>query len=291
VAKSKEYKKTLDRLLIIFERLINGEKLEVKKLVKEFETSKRTIQRYLNEYLSDFPIKKEKNKYFLASVFNLSEEELAKFQTIFAISKELGVKFDKLLKDDEMIYTHLLVEKIDNYNNLSTIKKAIENQQFITFNYGNKDYLFKFKPLKIVNFEGYWYLIGFDNERYKTFYLKEIKNVTLLSETFEVDDEFLNKLEYAINIWFEPKKEFIEVTFVADEIASRYIQRIPLNKSQILIRELPDGTCEFSILITRYEEIEKFVKRWIPHIIIVEPKEFHLKIKKDIEEYLKKINF
>jgi predicted DNA-binding transcriptional regulator YafY len=291
VAKSKEYKKTLDRLLIIFERLINGEKLEVKKLVKEFETSKRTIQRYLNEYLSDFPIKKEKNKYFLASVFNLSEEELVKFQTIFAISKELGVKFDKLLKDDEMIYTHLLVEKIDNYNNLSTIKKAIENQQFITFNYGNKDYLFKFKPLKIVNFEGYWYLIGFDNERYKTFYLKEIKNVTLLSETFEVDDEFLNKLEYAINIWFEPKKEFIEVTFVADEIASRYIQRIPLNKSQILIRELPDGTCEFSILITRYEEIEKFVKRWIPHIIIVEPQEFHLKIKKDIEKYLKKINF
>jgi predicted DNA-binding transcriptional regulator YafY len=291
MAKSKEYKKTLDRLLIIFESLINGEKLEVKKLAKEFETSERTIQRYLNEYLSDFPIKKEKNKYFLVSPFNLSEEELAKFQTIFAISKELGVKVDKLLKDDDMIYTHLLVEKIDNYNNLSTIKKAIENQKFITFNYNDRNKLYKFKPLKIVNFEGYWYLIGFDNKKYKTLYLKNIKNVNLLEETFEIDEKFLNKLEYAINIWFEPQREFIEVTFVADEIASRYIQRIPLNKSQRLIRELSDGSSEFSILITRYEEIEKFVKKWIPHIIIVEPKEFHLKIKKDIEEYLKKINF
>jgi predicted DNA-binding transcriptional regulator YafY len=291
MAKSKEYKKTLDRLLIIFESLINGEKLEVKKLAKEFETSERTIQRYLNEYLSDFPIKKEKNKYFLVSPFNLSEEELAKFQTIFAISKELGVKVDKLLKDDDMIYTHLLVEKIDNYNNLSTIKKAIENQKFITFNYNDRNKLYKFKPLKIVNFEGYWYLIGFDNKKYKTLYLKNIKNVNLLEETFEIDEKFLNKLEYAINIWFEPQREFIEVTFVADEIASRYIQRIPLNKSQRLIRELSDGSSEFSILITRYKEIEKFVKKWIPHIIIVEPKEFHLKIKKDIEEYLKKINF
>lgn len=180
----------------------------------------------------------------------------------------------------------MLIERIDNYKDLSKLKKAIENRQVITFQYADNDKLYKFKPLKIVSFEGYWYLIGLENKKYKTFYLKEIKEVSILNETFEIDENFLNKLDYAVNIWFEPENKPIEVIFIADKIASRYIQRIPLNKSQRLIRKLSDGSNEFSVLITRYEEIEKFVKKWIPHIVIAQPREFQERINKDIKKYL-----
>jgi predicted DNA-binding transcriptional regulator YafY len=46
------------RLSLILTKLNNGEKLDVDELVKEFNVTKRTIQRDLNERLSTIPLKK-----------------------------------------------------------------------------------------------------------------------------------------------------------------------------------------------------------------------------------------
>jgi predicted DNA-binding transcriptional regulator YafY len=43
----------------------HGEYVKVDELVKEFNVTKRTIQRDLNERLVDIPLKKEKGFYFL----------------------------------------------------------------------------------------------------------------------------------------------------------------------------------------------------------------------------------
>ncbi|HFU76781.1 MAG TPA: DeoR family transcriptional regulator [Campylobacterales bacterium] len=53
------------RLSMILTKLNNGEKFTVDELVKEFNVTKRTIQRDLNERLVDIPLKKEKGFYFL----------------------------------------------------------------------------------------------------------------------------------------------------------------------------------------------------------------------------------
>jgi predicted DNA-binding transcriptional regulator YafY len=47
------------RLSLILTKLNNGEKLDVDELVKEFNVTKRTIQRDLNERLSTIPLKKD----------------------------------------------------------------------------------------------------------------------------------------------------------------------------------------------------------------------------------------
>jgi len=287
----KDYKTTLDRLLQILNRLYLGEMLSVSELANEFGVSNRTIQRYFNNYLKNFPLQKIGQKWSLNTKIAIDKNTSIAFNTLENIAKKTGIYskihpyIKQLNSSNNTFLTSLKIENIDDiFNEISILNDAIKETKYISFSYKNN--IFNIKPIKITNFEGYWYLVGFD-DNFKSFYIKEIKNLKILDKTFTLDK--IPPLQNAINAWFNPLNE-IEVEFLADEYVSTYLKKIPLNPTQIIINTYPDKTTLFSIKITHFMEIEKFIKSWIPRVIILKPTKLKNKILNDLKIYQDLLN-
>ena len=184
------YDTILTRLTIILSRLNDGEALSVTALAKEFNVSDRTIQRDFNERLISFPVYQDKKKWRMQEGYRLEKSASVEDAVVLDIMQKLiegaGQKFstkaNKLLskiKNDSLnpIYAKLNMEDIgDKLNEVQVLERAIKEQQEITCFYSFADYTkeLHLKPLKIANYEGFWYLVALDgrNDILKKYYLK-----------------------------------------------------------------------------------------------------------------------
>jgi len=298
-----DYDKILTRLTVILSKLNDGETLSVKELAKEFNTSERTIQRDFNERLASFPIYQEKKKWKMQEGFRVEktksiEDEIV-LDIIEKITEGIGGRFSiqahKLLlkiknEDFNPIYTKLNIEDIsDKFQEMQRIETAIKEKRVLECFYANDEqhrvYKTTLQPLKIVNYEGFWYLIALNNEILKKYYLKNISNIKLKDEIFQNDSKLEELLENSISIWFQKDVEPFEVKIYADKIATKYLQRRPL-QSQKIETLSQNGTMEFTVKITHKMEIIPIVKYWIPHLRILEPQEIQDEIENHLREYL-----
>jgi len=297
-----DYDKILTRLTTILSKLNDGEALSVKELAKEFNTSERTIQRDFNERLVSFPIYQENKKWKMQEGYRVEktkslEDEIV-LDIIEKITEGIGGKFsikaNKLLskiknEDFNPIYTKLNIEDIsDKFSDIEILESAIKDKKEIECSYNNERheiYTTTIKPLKIVNFEGFWYLVALRDETLKKYYLKNISNPKICDRRFEVDSELNELLDNAISIWFQKDTKPFEVTLYANKIATKYFKRRPLPTQKITSLN-NDDTMEFTLNITHKMEILPIVKYWIPHIYIIEPQWLKDIVKEDLEEYL-----
>jgi len=82
---------------------------------------------------------------------------------------------------------------------------------------------YKVAPLKIAQFDGFWYLIAY----YKQYYSYRIKNISLLKITKEIYlSEEHNSLDLNkwLNTWHNPKKELTKVKLYLDKVALPFFQ-------------------------------------------------------------------
>lgn len=300
-----DYDKTLTRLITIIARLNNGESLSVKELAEEFNVSSRTIQRDFNERLvSLYPIHKDNKKWKMQDGYRLektnSVEETVILDILEKITDSLGTTFSlkakKLLskiknEDFNPIYAKLDMEDISSkIGDITLIEEAIKEKLEIECTYTFEAYKKKLnlKPLKLANYEGFWYLIALDarNDRLKKYHFKSVNTIQLNAKTFNVSSDIEKLLDNSINIWFNEQKEPFEVILWVDKKATKILKRKPISQSQRIIKEYPDGSCDASVMITDEREITSIVKYWIPHIKVVSPTEIKEKIMKDIKQYL-----
>ena len=180
-----DYDKALTRLRVILQRLNDGEALGVKELADEFGVSTRTIQRDFNEKLvSSYPIYQENKKWKMQDGFKIEKirdiEDKIVLDIIEKITDGIGgnfaIKGKKLLskiKNEEYapIYTKLNIEDVsDMINDINLLETSIKNKNIIECSYvydTNKRYNTTLNPLKIVNYEGFWYLIAINNDEVK----------------------------------------------------------------------------------------------------------------------------
>ena len=146
----------------------------------------------------------------------------------------------------------------------------------------------KVKPLKIVNFEGFWYLIALDvrNDKLKKYHPKSISNIRLLDIIFTINKDLDELLENSINIWFDSNIKPFEVILYLNKYAAKILKRKPISKSQRVISEYKDGSCDISLMITDAREITSIIKYWIPHVKVVSPKAIGKSIMKDIQKFI-----
>ncbi len=297
-----DYDKILTRLTIILSRLNDGEALSVKELAKEFNKSERTIQRDFNERLVSFPIYQEGKKWKMQEGYRLEksrsiEDELV-LDIIEKITEGIGGKFStkahRLLskiknEDFNPIYTKLNIEDIsDRFDDIQLLEQAIKEKRAIKCNYDNEwDPVFTttIKPLKIVNFEGFWYLVALRKDTLKKYYLKNLSNITLTNETFTTDKKIEDLLENSITIWFDEDTEPFEVKLYADDAAAKYFKRRPLPTQKIESLN-NDSTMEFSVSITHEMEILPLVKYWIPHLFVLEPEWLKEMVDEEVKKYM-----
>lgn len=158
------------------------------------------------------------------------------------------------------------------------IEEAIKNKYEITFRY--QDYDFLVKPLKLVFFDGFWYMLCFDSkakDTFKKFHLKSIQNLKLLENSFEVSQDIEEQLRHANSIWFDLKEPFSVRLFIEKEIR-KYFERKPL-PSQMFMGEDKDGSMEILPIINYY----------IPHIKVLEPQWLADIVKEKVTRYLKEL--
>jgi len=302
-----DYDKILTRLTNILKRLNDGEALGIKDLAEEFNVSTRTIQRDFNERLVSFPIIQVNKKWQMEDGFKIEKstdvEDSVVLDIIEKITEGIGGKFaiksNRLLskiknKEYNPIYTKLNIEDIsDKLKEIQLLESAIQEKKIISCNYKlyDKVYGLSLKPLKIANYEGFWYLIALDsrNDELKKYYLKNITNPKLTDYIFITDTKLDTLLEESISVWFQKDVEPFEVKLFANEIATKFFKRRPLSTQSIeSLNE--DGSMEFIVKITHEMEILPIVKYWIPHLQVIEPKWIRDIVKDDLEQYLGELN-
>lgn len=304
---SHDYDKAMTRLVTILQRLYEGEALSVTDLAEEFGTSTRTIQRDFNQKLIQFPIEKDGKKWKMQDGFHVEKLKSVEDQLVLdmleKLSENMGSSFSIKAKrilskiknpDISPIYAKLDIEDIgDKIVDINILEKAISDKSIITCKYhiNKKTYDIGIKPLKIANFEGFWYLIAFDNRNdiLKKYHIKSINNINITDQNFTRSKDLDEALEHAINIWFNIENEPTEVVLHVDGKIAKYFQRKPISKSQIISSMNSDGSIELSIKITHEMEIIPTILHWIPFIKVIEPQELNEKIIESVEDYLEDI--
>lgn len=299
-----EYDKILTRLISILTKLHNGETPTTKELAEEFNVSGRTILRDMDERLTSFPIYKDKNRWKMQDGFKLEkvqsfEDELVlnileKFADDIggAFATKTHVLLDKLKNDDlNPVYTKLNIEDItDRFGDVKLLEQAIQNKNIIECTYDNEinePYDEILKPLKIVNYEGFWYLVGLDEDDYvRKLYLKKILNLKITSEIFQSNAKIDEMLKNSISVWFQSDREVFKVLLHADKAIAKYFKRKPLPTQKILATDT-DGSIEFEISITYKMEIIPIIKYWMPHLRVLEPQWLLDEVHDDVKEFLK----
>jgi len=294
-----DYDKTLFRLYTILSRLNDGEALSVKALAEEFNVSERTIQRDFNERLVPlYPIYQEKRLWRMKKGFKLEKQNTSEDDLVLGILDKLvegmGTTFSSKAKNllskihnaqDNPIYAKSSMEDISTHlEEIESIKSAIEQTNVITCIYTKDRTAPKkriLKPLKIVTYEGFWYLVALnENDEIRKYYLRNITNIKQTEEVFKNNVEINKLLEKSISIWFTDKEPF-QVILKADIEIAKYFKRKPLPTQ--MIEELGDGAIVITLEVTNAMEVIQLIKCRLPHLKVIEP----LWIKDEIEKELK----
>lgn len=312
-AKVPDYR-VMERIEEILGRLRAGEKLSIKALSTEFECDTKTIQRDMSQRIPELlqrmnlgvKIEKSGRLFILTGdTTNLKNfEETLVLDTLEKLSEGIGANFalkaKKLLHSakknaqENYLFTRIDFEDVTNKaDEVLAIEVAIGKRQMITFLYQKEKerYVVNAKPLKLISFDGFWYLLAEDMSQnvIKKYYLKSIFNIQTTKEHFDIPPMLQEKLDNAINIWFDANSETLEVRLYANKTIVKHLLRRPLSKSQRIISTDPDGSVELSIKITDYREIISEVLKWIPNLFVLSPQELKEDIHESIEEYLQEM--
>lgn len=284
-------KNRTQRLTHIITLFSKGLYINTPKISKELGVTQKIIQTdfnnfllpYFNDIHYDYCAKCYKSSKSLLAHTLFSAHELAIICILKAKSRDkysdddyslhvdsLFDKFEGLLSHE--IYSVSSLEKIDNFKNeIVLIKYAIKHQQEIECSYRDKKRILQ--PLKILNFDDFWYLVNFDTE-YKDirkYHLNSIKGIKLIDSHFDVDKTSLEKFDNAINAWFKPEVEPYMVVLFIDKVIAKYFERKPISRTQRILKTYEDGSIEIELFITDDMEIIPTIQRYLPYIKVIEP--------------------
>ncbi len=290
-----KHEKLALRLTDILVQLNSGNRLSAKELAEKYQVSLKTIKRDLKERLIELPWKEEGPEYFaidIKQMHNISVDAIERFCR-FAAVKELFPPIDHAFLD-VLMNNHILVkglkyENIDNHKTAFTkIEQAIAAQQKIRFDYkkinvqGTKQYCIE--PYSLVNKNGIWYLIGLDAGKEKTYSFKQVSNIDVLEDTFEVNKTLQDKLKQSDSLYHG--NQIKQIVLKVNQTVAPYFQRQALFPNQSIIRQLDNGDLLLECNDINEIEVLPIVKYWLPHITIISPSYLDQKIRDLLTEYL-----
>jgi len=306
--KSKNYDKKIFRLVSILNKLNGGGKVRSGELAEEFNVSIRSVQRDLDLLnMTGFPLDTlEKGIYSFMPGFSLrklmlTDEEASLLSLFHEIANSLGKNFSEsfhnlvskvLAKEDPSpFYVKLpgIPANMKNFPFVKELEQAVQGSQKILIKYESAKGLAEHHlcPLKLVNFEGFWYLLAMpDGKRqYRKFRSEKIKELKVLDETFDPPRNVKAALDRSVNIWFSEQpgeKILLEI----DKDAAHYFKKKIYFPEQRIVKEKKDGSL---ILQTQanFNEVLRTVIQWIPDIRVIKPKELDVRIRALLNTYLK----
>ncbi|HIP26542.1 MAG TPA: WYL domain-containing protein [Flavobacteriaceae bacterium] len=282
------------RLSLILIKLNNAERFTVDELAKEFNVTKRTIQRDLNERFTDIPLKKEDGVYFLEAQYlgKITFDDINNLATLSGLDK-MFPSFSKefvqhlLVKNVSKAYlikTHNFEDIGHKLDDFKAIERAILNLKVITLHYRNQER--RVHPYKFANVKGIWYLVALQDEVIKTFTFSKIRELHITDSNFTIDSTILKCIEDEETIWFSNSKT--EVILKIDSSIAQFFKRRKVLVSQKIVEEYEDGSLLISTQMTFEDEVLQLVRSMIPYIWIVSPSTLQDKLENSLEVYLSK---
>ena len=287
----------------ILERLKNGETLSITQLAREWGIITKTVQRDFAKLMEgNYGVSRASDGKRFTIIKNAPTSKSADtaIKMLDSLSSQIGGEFYTKSQTalhklqgyiDSPFYTRIDVESISSKLDLvEDLEYAIAKQKMITFKYKKwydpdniKTYQ-DVQPYKIVIFDGFWYLLLKYKDYYLKLYLKEIRELQILDKTFDKEDKVCERMEKAVNIYFEVDAEPFDVVLLLDSDAIVYFERKPI-KGQYL-KKNSDGTAELTISVTHNEEVFSILKKWLPQIKVIAPPELQTKFNEQLSSYL-----
>ena len=302
MAYKQDYDKALFRLTQIISRLYQGAQLSNKTLAEDFGVSTKTIQRDFSKLVVLFPISQDKKLWKLDKSYRFEEDLSLKdeitLKLLLQTSKSFDLDFQKrasqlLGRINEQIkspiYTKIYLEEIGSkLTEINIIEEAINCSKKISFVYTKKQNSFNrtVDPYKIVNFDGFWYLVAMSEGKLRKYYLQNISDTVLLDVEYKKSKKVESLINSAINIWFNEDAQ-IDVRLLIDQSIIEYFTRKPISNTQKIEGYDKNGNMIVSLKITHKNEIIPIIKYWLPHIKVLSPTEINEEIKKEIEKFIK----
>jgi len=290
----------------IIDRVNSGEELSIAELSTEWGISTKTLQRDFERLAQMLPGLIERapdgKRFRKATSYSANDDDGLVIEMLEGMAQDVGGAFytkahgllKKLHSDvSTPYYMRIGVEDISSkFELIRFLENAIEKRNTVSFDYrrwydesGELRHYDDVRPLKLIIFEGYWYLLARHGEHFKKFYLKEIEQCVMHQETFTLTKSIQDAIEDSLGIWFEPDVEPFEVTlFVNSEIVV-YFERKPIFKNQKLYKK-SDGTAELVIKITSKDELTPILRYWLPNLRVLEPVELQEEFEAMLQGYL-----
>jgi predicted DNA-binding transcriptional regulator YafY len=296
----------INRLMFLLNELDKGN-IRLSSAAQDLKVTLRTIQRDLNVLDSaGFPITPiEKGVYSFIEGFSLqkmrlSQNEAAILALCSDIVSPLGNKFAsayknlcaKILKQNAENPFYIKVQQGQSYivNDITQIiEKAVNDCEKIHILYeGSQANPRPVSPLKIILFDGFWYLLAFgDKGALLKLRLDKLKWVKPTGKYFKTSPKIIKILEDSVNTWFENKRN-IKVKLLISSYGAKYFKIKKYFPRQKTIKTFKDGSMLIECLVCKYEEIIPTILSWIPHIAVKTQKELKNIIRQKIGEYLEK---
>ncbi len=285
-------------------------------ILDEFNCSYKTLERYLKDIENNFQniitIKKSnKNYYKLVKASDIIREFLqledSNISLVYEWLKEGEIYHDleestkqalekvSDSKKEIMLFKSYPFEefKSKKYKDMfDELKTAVKNSEYrdIVFEYDDIEVYKDAKCLKLVFVDNNWY-VAIEDENSKLKFLrisfiqsiKKVRDYSYQKSTLEKYNTFFKTFQNAMTLYgVERKKAILQTTPKIAKYFKKDMKKF--FPSQEFIEELDDGSIKFSLLYTQPLEILPFIKRWLPDMSIVEPKELKEEYKKDIEK-------
>lgn len=306
--KNKDYRKKLSRLLRILNRLEIDGKILTRELSADCNVSVRTVQRDIELLnMAEFPlVQVNPGEYEFFGGFSLkklplSNEEASLLAFMGDVARSMGDNFDQPFK---CLATKVLSDKAgespfamiapklkkpsDKQPFMEELQSAMERHRKVKLVYntekGVREYILC--PLKLLFYEGYWYiLVQVDGKPWTPKYrLDKIASVKILPSLFTPPPDLIRKLSQKTSIWFtheQPLKAKLRV----DKYAAQFFKDRDMLPGQRITAENKDGSITVEAELSRVMEALPVVLQWIPYVHVLAPEELKAEVKKRIDEY------
>ena len=313
------------RVLELLKRFNNGDKVCIETLQNDtiwYGKSEKTIRRDLDVIKEYFPesfeliraSKGEKGCYkaITKDVFNnfMDKDTLSLMVQTFNIAQRNNILEELNISEDDK---HIINSKIKKSKEcyefitkpyetkkgdvqlLKEIEKAINWKRYATIvqkeRGGVKEY--EVKPYKIVFMNENFYLACENTNPehpFSIFRISNIQEIKLQTKTFHINpdiESFIKELQTPFPKYTPSyRAHMIEVLVEVDSIKARFFKLKKFLPSQRVLQTNDDGSLLIAFRVTQEMEMQELVKKWIPHMRVIEPLSLKEKIEDDLRRYL-----
>ncbi len=294
--------KANDRLEKIVEFFWRGGRASAGELAKRFEVTRRTINNDLS--LLHFLERDGWTYYLPASYLQLKPYEKAQMsgaimmamfdKAVPSLSAYSETLFEHTPKNRDIFLFDFAFESIEDEDILATLVSIIDERRGAHFGYTNNEGVHKRYytfPVKIANFNGYWYLLSYDAEvdRIKSFRINAIDSLETMEEdpVDEAQKDALHKqLKGAVSSWIGDDIKRVKLRVEGEAI--RYFNRKSYDMIHIVDEEDDEEVIVVEMSYFNEIEILRLLSKWLPYVTIAEDEALRTKMRERLQSALER---